>query len=344
MFIDYSRIKIQSGAGGNGCVSFRREKYVPKGGPDGGDGGKGGSVYLMGDTNFNTLLKYRFTKLYKADKGENGRGNNQTGASADDLILPVPLGTEVFDITDGIHEKIGELTEEDQMLLVGQGGNGGRGNSRFATATVKAPRFAKPGGDSEDKELELVLKLMADVGLVGFPNAGKSTLLSKLTSATPKIANYEFTTLEPSLGVVDVSDYSSFVMADIPGIIEGAHDGKGLGTQFLRHIQRTRLLLFLIDIDSHNPFEDYMTLYKELHLYDPHMDKKPHLIALSKLDTIAETDKDEMLNMMKQEFAEHLQEDIITISSFTGENLDQLKDILYRKLQNLKRIEDPELE
>ena len=166
MFIDYSRIKIQSGAGGNGCVSFRREKYVPKGGPDGGDGGKGGSVYLKGDTNFNTLLKYRFTKLYKADKGENGRGNNQTGASAEDMILPVPLGTEVFDITNGIHEKIGELTEENQMLLVAQGGNGGRGNARFATATVKAPRYAKPGGDSEDKELELVLKLMADVGLV----------------------------------------------------------------------------------------------------------------------------------------------------------------------------------
>ncbi|MCF7912985.1 MAG: GTPase ObgE [Candidatus Cloacimonetes bacterium] len=343
MFIDYARIKIKSGTGGRGCVSFRREKFVAKGGPDGGDGGKGGSIYLLADSNFNTLLKYRFTKLYKAVNGEAGRGNNQTGASSEDLLLPVPMGTEVFDITDGKHERLGELTEEGQKLLVATGGNGGRGNARFASATVKAPRYAKPGGNCEEKELELVLKLMADVGLVGFPNAGKSTLLSKVSSARPKIAGYEFTTLEPSLGVVDMGNYSSFVMADIPGIIEGAHDGKGLGTQFLKHIQRTRILLFLIDIDSPNPFEDYMTLYKELHLYDPHMDKKPHLIALSKLDTILESDKKEMLAMMKREFAEHLHEDIIAISSITGENLDVLKDILYNKLQNLNRIEDPVL-
>ena len=341
MFIDYSRIKIKSGAGGNGCVSFRREKYVPKGGPDGGDGGKGGCIYLKADSNFNTLLKYRFTKLYKADKGENGGGNNQTGGSASDMILPVPMGTEVYDITDGKRERLGELTEEAQMLLVATGGNGGRGNSRFASATVKAPRYAKPGGNSEEKELELILKLRADVGLVGFPNAGKSTLLSKVSSARPKIANYEFTTLEPSLGVVDMGNYSSFVMADIPGIIEGAHGGKGLGTQFLKHIQRTRILLFLIDIDSPNPFEDYKTLYKELHLYDPHMDRKPHLIALSKLDTIVESDKADMLKMMKQEFSEHLQEDIIAISSITGENLEVLKDSLYRKLLKLNKIEDP---
>jgi GTP-binding protein len=337
MFIDYARIKVSSGKGGNGCVSFRREKYVPKGGPDGGDGGKGGSVYFVTDPNTNTLLKYRFQKLFKAARGEQGRGNNQTGACGEDLYLPVPPGTEIFDITEGGHKLLGELTAEEDVLLIAEGGNGGRGNARFATATQKAPRYAKPGGDAIELELELVLKLMADVGLVGFPNAGKSTLLSKMSSARPKIADYEFTTLEPSLGVVDVSDYASFVMADIPGIIEGAHDGKGLGTQFLRHIQRTRLLLFLIDIDSEDPFADYQVLHKELHLHDPHLDRKPHLIVLSKLDTIAEDDKEETLKLIKKEFKDHVQENIIAISSVSGENLAKLKEILYQQLEQLKR-------
>jgi GTPase len=342
MFIDYARIKVVSGSGGDGCVSFRREKFVPKGGPDGGDGGKGGSVFLRADSNINTLLKFRYEKLYKAEKGAYGGGNNQTGASGSDLYLDVPLGTEIFDITAGAHIKLGELTEAGEILQVAEGGNGGRGNARFATATQKAPRYAKPGGDNQERDLELVLKLMADVGLVGFPNAGKSTLLSKLTSAHPKIADYEFTTLEPSLGVVDVGDYSSFVMADIPGIIEGAHEGKGLGTQFLRHIQRTRLLLFLIDIESLDPLNDYLTLHKELFLHDPGLDKKPHLIVLSKLDTIQQSDRDEMLRMIKGEFEERIHENIMSVSAISGENLGVLKDLLYTRLRKLKRQEEPE--
>jgi GTPase len=342
MFIDYARIKVVSGSGGDGCVSFRREKFVPKGGPDGGDGGKGGSVFLRADSNINTLLKFRYEKLFKAEKGAYGGGNNQTGASGSDLYLDVPLGTEIFDITAGAHIKLGELTEAGEILQVAEGGNGGRGNARFATATQKAPRYAKPGGDNQERDLELVLKLMADVGLVGFPNAGKSTLLSKLTSAHPKIADYEFTTLEPSLGVVDVGDYSSFVMADIPGIIEGAHEGKGLGTQFLRHIQRTRLLLFLIDIESLDPLNDYLTLHKELFLHDPGLDKKPHLIVLSKLDTIQQSDRDEMLRMIKGEFEERIHENIMSVSAISGENLGVLKDLLYTRLRKLKRQEEPE--
>jgi GTPase len=342
MFIDYARIKVVSGSGGDGCVSFRREKFVPKGGPDGGDGGKGGSVFLRADSNINTLLKFRYEKLFKAEKGAYGGGNNQTGASGSDLYLDVPLGTEIFDITAGAHIKLGELTEAGEILQVAEGGNGGRGNARFATATQKAPRYAKPGGDNQERDLELVLKLMADVGLVGFPNAGKSTLLSKLTSAHPKIADYEFTTLEPSLGVVDVGDYSSFVMADIPGIIEGAHEGKGLGTQFLRHIQRTRLLLFLIDIESLDPLNDYLTLHKELFLHDPGLDKKPHLIVLSKLDTIQQSDRDEMLRMIKGEFDERIHENIMSVSAISGENLGVLKDLLYTRLRKLKRQEEPE--
>lgn len=337
MFIDYARIKVKSGKGGNGCVSFRREMYVPKGGPDGGDGGKGGSVILKADNNYNTLLKYRYQKLFTADKGLPGKGSNQTGGSGKDLILPVPPGTEIFDITEGKHEKLGELIEHDEELIIAQGGNGGRGNARFATATNKAPRYAKPGGDAEELDIELVLKLMADVGLVGFPNAGKSTLLSKISAAHPKVANYEFTTLEPSLGVVQVDEYRNFVMADIPGIIEGAHEGKGLGTQFLRHIQRTKLLLFLIDINSNQPLEDYRVLHKELHLYEPHLDQKPHLIVLSKIDTFPEEDKEDLLNLIREEFEEELQESIISISSVSGENLRNLKEILYTKIKQYDR-------
>jgi len=340
MFIDYARIRVTSGKGGDGAVGFRREKFVAKGGPDGGDGGKGGSVFMIADNNYNTLLKFRFEKFHRADPGQKGSGNNRTGASAEDLYMPVPPGTEIFDITEGKHEKLGELTENGETLLIAQGGNGGRGNARFASATQKAPRYAKPGGDAIELDIELVLKLMADVGLVGFPNAGKSTLLSKLSSARPKIANYEFTTLVPSLGVVQVSEYDNFVMADIPGIIEGASDGKGLGTQFLRHIQRTRVLLFLIDIDSPSPLEDYQVLHNELISYDPEMDMKPHIIALSKLDTIAEGDKVDMVELIKHEFKEEFQESIMSISSVTGENLGKLKRILYDKVQAFDRIKE----
>ncbi|MCD4796817.1 MAG: GTPase ObgE [Candidatus Cloacimonetes bacterium] len=333
MFIDYAKIKVQSGNGGSGCVSFRREKFVAKGGPDGGDGGKGGNIIAIGNENINTLIAYRYNKLFKSVRGQNGQGSNKTGASGEDRYLEFPLGTEIFDITDGKHEKIGEIVKHNEEFILAKGGNGGRGNTRFKSATNKAPRYSKPGGNGEYFELELILKLMADVGLVGFPNAGKSTLLSKVSDAHPKIANYKFTTLEPSLGVIRVSDYESFVMADIPGIIEGAHNGKGLGDQFLRHIQRTRTLLFLIDINSVDPFNDYQVLKKELHLYDPYLDKKPHLIVLSKMDTIPDEDKIEFLNLLKNEFETKLREQIISISSISGENLKVLKKHLFNILK-----------
>ena len=288
MFIDYSRIKVESGRGGSGSVSFRREKFVAKGGPDGGDGGRGGDVIAVGDENLNTLIAFRYNKLFKAKRGAHGEGSNCTGKTGEDNTLRMPLGTIIYDITDGKHEKMGEITEHGEELILAVGGNGGRGNKRFATATNKSPRYAKPGGEPQLLELELELRLMADVGLVGFPNAGKSTLISRISQAHPKIADYEFTTLAPSLGVVAVTEFESFVMADIPGIIEGASDGKGLGIQFLRHIERTKTLLFLIDINSNDPFDDYQVLKKELHTYDPYLDKKKHMIVLSKLDTVTE--------------------------------------------------------
>lgn len=337
MFIDFSRIKVESGAGGSGCVSFRREKFVAKGGPDGGDGGKGGDILAVGNENINTLIAYRYNKLFKSERGQHGQGSNKTGASGTDTILELPLGTEIYDITDGKREKLGEVLKHDQTILLAEGGNGGRGNTRFKSATNKAPRYAKPGGDGQYRELELVLKLMADVGLVGFPNAGKSTLLSKVSSAHPKIADYEFTTLAPSLGVVKVSDFESFVMADIPGIIEGAHDGKGLGDQFLKHIQRTKILLFLIDIDSTDPLNDYQVLKKELHLYDPYLDTKPHLIALSKIDTIPLDEKNDFYELLKNEFETKLHENIISISSVSGDNLKELIIQLHKILMTIDK-------
>ncbi len=338
MFIDYSRVKVQSGKGGDGCVSFRREKFVAKGGPDGGDGGKGGDVIVVGNANINTLIAYRFVKLYKAGNGRNGSGNNKTGAGGKDVIIELPLGTEIFDITDGKHEKITEVLEHGEKLILAKGGLGGRGNTRFKSATNKSPRYAKQGGNNKYFELELVLKLMADVGLVGFPNAGKSTLLSKVSDAHPKVASYQFTTLEPSLGVVKVGDYDSFVMADIPGIIEGAHDGKGLGIQFLRHIQRTKTLLFLIDINTNNPYHDYQCLKKELHLYDPYLDKKDHLIALSKIDTIPADDKEDLTDLLRKEFEKKLHESIIPVSSITSENLDKLIKTLFNMVKKSDEI------
>ncbi len=260
-------------------------------------------------------------------------GSKKTGARGESTFLQFPRGTEIFDITDGKKEKIAELTNHDEQIVIAKGGFGGRGNTRFKSATNKAPRYAKPGGTGEYLELEFQLKLMADVGLVGFPNAGKSTLLSTVSEARPKIADYKFTTLEPSLGVVKVSDYESFVMADIPGLIEGAHDGKGLGIQFLKHIQRTKVLLFLIDINSNDPFMDYQILKKELHLYDPYLDKKPHSIVLSKFDSIEEKDKTVIVSRLKSEFDQKLHEHIFPISSVSGENLDKMKMVLFNLIK-----------
>ena len=333
MFIDYARIKIKSGNGGDGVVSFRHEKYVPKGGPDGGDGGRGGDVIAIGDSNLNTLLDYRYHKIFKADNGKPGTGAKKTGSSGADCILHLPLGTEIYVLEDTRKYKLADITEAGEKVILSAGGSGGKGNYNFATPINQAPRIATPGIKTEEIELELVLKLMADVGLVGFPNAGKSTLLSVLSAARPKIADYEFTTLEPMLGVVYISDYQNFVMADIPGIIKGAHSGKGLGDQFLRHIQRTYLLLFLIDIATPDPLEAYKTLRSELYLYDSFMDKKPHLSVISKTDTYSPEDLKQKLTEIKASFKKEYKEEIVAVSAVSKEGLDELKYKIYNILQ-----------
>lgn len=337
MFIDFARIEVTAGKGGNGCLSFRREKFVPKGGPDGGNGGHGGNVIIEGEPNVNTLINFRYNKLFRAKNGVNGGGSNMTGATGDAYIILVPLGTVIYDITDPDNKlKIGDITEAGQQILVAKGGAGGRGNSSYANSINQAPRYSTPGKEGETKKLELELRLMADVGLVGFPNAGKSTLLSSISAARPKIADYEFTTLEPSLGVVQLEGYESFVMADIPGLIEGASQGKGLGIQFLKHIQRTKVLLFLIDINDEDPFNQYEVLRNELITHDPMMDKKPHLIALSKIDTLTNENVEEKINNLKKEFSNKLDEEIMAISSVSTKNLDKLK----RRLFNIIKRED----
>lgn len=329
MFIDYAKIKVEAGNGGHGCISFRREKFAPKGGPDGGDGGKGGDVIVVGDENINTLIQFRYNKIFKAKNGESGQGGNKNGAYGHNLYIKLPLGTIIYNITDGIREKICEVVEHEQEYIIAKGGYGGRGNLSFTTSTNQAPRHATNGKEGEKFELEVELKLMADVGLVGFPNAGKSTLLSSISGARPKIADYQFTTLEPMLGVVYIDEFRSFVMADIPGLIEGAHDGKGLGLQFLRHIQRTNILLFLIDINSENPYEDYLILKKELHLYDNKLDKKPHLIVFSKADLIPEELHEETFNNAKKPFKKENDDNFMLVSSVSNKNLHILKEKLY---------------
>jgi len=333
MFIDYARIKIKSGNGGDGTISFRREKYVPKGGPDGGDGGRGGDIIAVGDSNLNTLLDYRYHKIFKAGNGKTGAGAKKTGSSGANCILRLPLGTEIYVLEENKKYKLADITQAGEKVILSAGGSGGKGNYNFATPTNQAPRIATPGVKTEEMELELVLKLMADVGLVGFPNAGKSTLLSVLSSARPKIADYEFTTLEPMLGVVYVSDYQNFVMADIPGIIKGAHLGKGLGDQFLRHIQRTHLLLFLIDIATPDPLEAYRTLRSELYLYDSFMDKKPHLIVISKTDTLSPEDLKQKLTEIRNAFKKEYNDEIFAISAVSKDGLDELKYKIYNILQ-----------
>jgi len=336
MFIDYARIRVKAGNGGDGCVSFRREKFVPKGGPDGGDGGRGGDVIALGDQNVNTLLDYRYHKSFAAENGKPGSGANKHGSSGKPVFLRLPLGTEIFQIVDDKKIKLADITFHNEEIVVLQGGHGGKGNTNFATSTNQAPRNATPGKLTDEIELELVLKLMADVGLVGFPNAGKSTLLSVVSAARPKIADYEFTTLEPMLGVVHVTDYQSFVMADIPGIIAGAHLGKGLGLQFIRHIQRTSILLFLIDVQSANPVEDYRTLRAELFMYDKFMEKKAHIIALSKLDTIPKAKQESMVKEIAGSFSKEFSEEIIGISSVSGYNIPEMKRKLFDLLQQNK--------
>lgn len=334
MFIDQASIRIKAGNGGDGVISFRREKFIPKGGPDGGDGGRGGDIIALGDENVNTLLDYRYQRLIKADNGKQGGGARKTGASGDPAVLRLPLGTEIFEVKeDGKRVKLADVTKHGEEIVIAKGGGGGKGNINFTNSVNQAPRKATPGKLTHEIQLELVLKLMADVGLVGFPNAGKSTLLSVLSSARPKIADYEFTTLEPMLGVVKVGEYQSFVMADIPGIIEGAHMGKGLGLQFLKHIQRTSVLLFLIDVHTENPIDAYRTLRAELHLYDTFMDKKPYLIAVSKIDTLTEEEQETLLPELKELFRRELGEEVVAISAIGQQNIDELKYRLYRILK-----------
>lgn len=286
MFVDRVSVKVEAGTGGSGAISFRREKYVPMGGPDGGDGGRGGDVIVVADRNLTTLLDYTYRDAWKAERGQHGEGSNRTGRSGDDVTLPVPPGTIVRD--SSTRELLGEVLEHGDRIVVARGGRGGKGNAFFVTATHQAPREWQPGEEGETRSLELELKLIADVGLVGQPNAGKSTLLSVISAARPRIADYPFTTLSPNLGVVPLSDHRSFVVADIPGIIEGAHEGKGLGLQFLRHIERTRMLAFLIPIDAMDWQTELDQLRNEIASYSSELAAKPYCVVFSKLDLLGE--------------------------------------------------------
>jgi GTPase len=328
IFLDEAEIRVQGGRGGNGCVAFRREKYVPRGGPSGGDGGHGGSVWLVGEVGRNTLYHLQFTSLYKAERGRHGEGSNRTGRSGADLEVPVPLGTEVIDRASG--ERLGEILAGGERLLAASGGRGGRGNAHFATATRQAPRHAEPGREGEERRLLLELKLLADVGVIGLPNAGKSTLISVISAARPKIADYPFTTLVPQLGVVAEGPLSEpFVVADLPGLIAGAAQGAGLGFQFLRHIERCRLLLHLVDLSTPggSVADDLAVVERELAAFDPRLAERPRLIAGSKLDSALP----ERLSGLRQAAAAR-ELSWLAISAVTGEGIRDLVTALARQL------------
>jgi len=335
MFYDQARIYVKAGDGGNGVVAFRREKYVPEGGPSGGDGGRGGNVVLRADEGLRTLVDFRYKRHYKAERGEHGQGKNMHGRSGEDLILRVPVGTVVKDEETG--EILGDLTEHGQELIVAKGGRGGRGNARFVSSTNKAPMIAENGEPGEERWLILELKLLADVGLVGFPNVGKSTLISRVSAAKPKIADYHFTTLVPNLGVVDV-DGESFVVADIPGLIEGAHTGAGLGHDFLRHTERTRLLVHVLDIsgsEGRDPLRDFQIVQDELRLYNPQLAERPMVIAANKMDLPGAK---ENLERLQKEYGDCYQ--IFPISAATGEGI---KPLIYHIAKILPELEVPQL-
>jgi GTP-binding protein len=312
-FVDIASIEVIAGNGGNGCVSFHREKFVPKGGPDGGDGGNGGSVVFKADSQLHTLQDIRYHRKYKAENGHPGEGSNRSGKKGKDIVIKIPVGTLIRDLEKD--EVLADLTEDGQIYTAAKGGTGGWGNQHFATSTNQTPRFAKPGLPGESLHIELELKLLADVGLVGFPNAGKSTLLSALSAARPKIADYPFTTLVPNLGIVKYGDYQSFVMADIPGLIEGAHMGKGLGDQFLRHIERTKILVFIIDVNDEDIAKSFHLLLKELIKFNDALAHKPRIVCINKMDTV---DKD---NYHPDFF---LDERILYISAAARYHLDAL--------------------
>ncbi|MEO0071270.1 MAG: GTPase ObgE [candidate division WOR-3 bacterium] len=319
-FVDEVVISVKGGKGGRGCVSFRREKFVPKGGPDGGDGGQGGSVILFGDNHLQTLADYLYRRRYRAKDGEHGKGKNCKGKDGEDILLPVPLGTDVYDALT--NEKLGEVLKPAQQLVVAKGGKGGRGNTHFATPTNQAPRYSEPGEEGEERTLKLILRLIADIGFLGLPNAGKSTLLRALTGAKPKIADYPFTTLTPNLGVLKTKDVQ-ITVADMPGIISGAHQGKGLGLKFLRHIERTRMLIYVVDITTHQPERDYLQLRKEVMLYNPELLKRPAILVLNKIDLL-------------QEKPPELSVDIpnVLVSALYGTGIAKLKEIIEKTLSH----------
>jgi GTP-binding protein len=328
MFVDEARITVKAGDGGNGCLAFRREKYVPRGGPSGGDGGRGGDVTMVATIHRNTLLHFRFNPEYTAQRGRHGEGSNRTGHEGESVTIQVPVGTTVFDDETG--DRLFDFTEDGQSWVVGRGGRGGRGNARFATSTHQAPTEHEPGRPGDFRRLRLELKLLADVGLVGYPNAGKSTLISRISAARPKIADYPFTTLEPNLGVVELPDHRTFVVADIPGLIEGAHEGKGLGIQFLRHIERTSVLAHLVDVSDtgREPAHDFEALMKELESYSEELAHKPMIVVASKIDAAQDTERIDSLRRL----AEERGLDFFEISSVTGAGVDALKFALAERV------------
>jgi GTP-binding protein len=339
MFVDEVDIHIAAGDGGRGCLAFRREKRVPRGGPSGGDGGHGGSVYIVASPHTNTLIHYRFHPEFTAPRGDHGEGSNRTGRTGADLELPVPVGTLVHEKTDDPdhpYRLLADLAEEGQRVLVAQGGRGGLGNAHFATSTNRAPRKVQPGEPGEVKDLRLELKLLADVGLVGFPNAGKSTLIAHISAARPKIAEYPFTTLTPHLGVVSLSDDRSFVVADVPGLIEGAHRGLGLGHQFLRHLERTKVLVHLVDISGgsgRDPVSDLDTIRRELELFRPELAAKPQVVAANKIDAL--DDESRVARLSRR--ADELRLPFFRISAVSGQGVAQLLEAAWNRLRAERR-------
>jgi GTP-binding protein len=334
-FIDEVKIEVEAGNGGNGCVSFRREKYVPKGGPDGGDGGRGGDIVLLGDIQKNTLLDLRYQRLYRAKKGSNGSGKNRTGAAAEDILIRVPLGTEVWYLpAEGeVGEPVsgGEILNDGQRLVVAQGGRGGKGNAHFSSSTHRVPRFAQPGEEGKKARLKLVLKLIAEVGRIGLPNAGKSTLISTVSAARPKVAAYPFTTLEPHLGILTTGDYRQIVIADIPGLVAEAHAGVGLGTRFLRHIERCRVLVHLLSLAEHDSaeslFKAYETVLRELALYREDLPQREQIVLLTQADTRTEAEVETLLQLFKNDMrvADRI---VLAVSAVSGRGLEEFKQVL----------------
>jgi GTPase len=334
MFIDRAKILVRGGDGGNGVMAFRREKFVPRGGPSGGDGGRGGSIYFESTEGLNTLLHFRYNPEHTAGRGRHGEGSKRHGADGDDIILQVPVGTVVTDELSG--ELIHDFTQPGERVLVAMGGRGGRGNAQFATATNRAPRRHEEGHAGQERSLILELKLIADVGLVGLPNAGKSTLISRISAARPKIADYPFTTLEPHLGVVDLGDFNTFVVADIPGLIAGAHTGAGLGDRFLRHVERTKLLLHLVDVSglAQDPIADYETVTRELEAYSREVAAKPKIAVASKIDAL---DDETRLEEFKQ-FCDRKNLEFHAISAASGQGLKELLRAVERRLSEMKQV------